>query len=150
MDAVWKVFCDELYMAHITHKLKIHSFVLMSNHYHLIASTPDSNISSCMRQFSSRVSRRLTRMGNRINQTFAGRYFKAILTQPNHFLNVYKYNYRNPVTAGICTQVQDYPYSTLRALLGGAKLEVPIEYDDTLFTNPEGILTMAQHSTLFH
>jgi len=140
MDTVWKVFCDELHMVHITHNLRIHSFVLMNNHYHLIASTPDANISSCMQQFASRVSYRLTRLGNRINQTFAGRYFKSILFQPNHYLNAYKYNYRNPVTAGMTRFTQDYPYSTLNGLLGGSKLLCPVAYDDTLFSNIDGTL----------
>lgn len=140
MKSVWKVFCDELFMAHIVHDLQIHSFVLMSNHYHLIASTPKSNLSKCMGQFSHKTSLRLTRMGNRINQTFAGRYFKSVLTQPNYFLNTYKYNYRNPVEAGLCKYVQDYPYSTLNGLLGGSKLEVPVVHDETLFDNIDGTL----------
>lgn len=140
MDKVWNVFSDELYMTHITHNLQIHSFVLMNNHYHLIASTPDSNLSQCMLRFSQRVSFRLTRMGNRINQTFAGRYFKSILDQPNYYLNAYKYNYRNPVVAGLCERVQEYPYSTLNGLLGQSRLSVPVLFDDTLFANTEGTL----------
>lgn len=141
MDLVWKVFCDELYMAHIVHDLQIHSFVLISNHYHLIASTPKSNLSKCMGQFSHKTSLRLTRMGNRINQTFAGRYFKSVINQPNYFLNTYKYNYRNPVAAGLCEFVEEYQYSTLHGLLGASKLEVPMVHDDTLFENPEGTLS---------
>lgn len=140
MDTVWNIFCEELYLASVMHNLQIHSFVLMSNHYHLLASTPDKNISKCMMQFSSMVSRRLTKLGNRLNHTFVGRYFRTILHQPNYYLNTYKYNYRNPVTAGICKRVQDYPYSTLNAKLGGSKLLCPILYDDTLFSNVEDAL----------
>lgn len=140
MNSVWEVFCEELYMTHTLHNLKIHSFVLMSNHYHLIASTPDKNISQCMHYFSKQVSERLTRMGNRINQTFAGRYYKCILHQPNYYLNTYKYNYRNPVTAKMCKYSEDYEFSTLRAKLGGSNLLIPILNDDTLFPNAEDTL----------
>jgi len=79
-------------------------------------------------------------MGNRINQTFAGRYFKSILHQPNYYLNAYKYNYRNPVEARLCKFVQDYPYSTLNSILGGSKLAVSILNDDTLFTGLDATL----------
>jgi len=140
MDLVWDVFCEELYMTNLLYDLQIHSFVLMSNHYHLIASTPDANISKCMQYFSRSVSLRLTTMGNRINQTFAGRYFKSILHQPNHYLNTYKYCYRNPVTAKICDKVQDYPYSSLNGKLGGSRLGLHILNDDTLFPNTDECL----------
>jgi REP element-mobilizing transposase RayT len=133
MQEVWNIFSEELYMAHILHDLKIHSFVLMNNHYHLIASTPKSNLSVCMQRFSQRVSVRITKSGKRINQTFAGRYYKTVLQSPNYYLNCYKYIYRNPVEAGICEKAELYPYSTLSEKLGLRNLTVPIEFDDTLF-----------------
>lgn len=55
MDKVWKIFCEELTRSHDVHNLQIHSFVLMSNHFHLIASTPEANISQAMHQFSIEV-----------------------------------------------------------------------------------------------
>ena len=75
-ERVWEIFCEELTRTSNHHELLIHSFVLMSNHFHLIASTPKANISQCMQQFMQRSSRRLTKEGNRINETFAGRHFK--------------------------------------------------------------------------
>ena len=133
MPVVWEIFREELINTHNKLNLVIHSFVLMSNHYHLLASTPESNISQCMQAFKQNTSRRLTREGNRINQTFAGRYFKCIIQHENFLRSVYKYNYRNPVTAGICTNVEEYPYSTLQDLIGNKKSNIPIE--DHIFEN---------------
>jgi len=141
MDQVWKIFSEELFMANLIHDLKIHSFVLMSNHYHLIASTPKSNLSLCMQRFSQRVSVRIAKSGHRINQTFAGRYYKTVLQSPNYYLSCYKYVYRNPIEAGLCTKAQDYLYSTLNQKLGQTNLSIPIVYDDTLFEpSPESCL----------
>jgi putative transposase len=140
MDVVWQIFCDELTSASKDQNLLIHSFVLMSNHYHLIASTPDANISQCMHQFMTRTSRRLTRAGNRINETFAGRHYKCILQHPSYYLNAYKYNYRNPVTAGICNLVEEYPYSTLHGKLHLSNLAIPTAEDTTLISDPNGTL----------
>lgn len=140
MSLVWVIFSEELTETSKQHNLLIHSFVLMSNHFHLIASTPDANISTCMQQFMYRSSRRLTRAGNRINQTFAGRHYKCILHQSQYYLNAYKYNYRNPVTAGICARVEDYPYSTLPAVMKLAVPTIPLCDDLTYLANPAGTL----------
>lgn len=141
MDQVWEIFEEELYLTHRYYNLQIHLFVLMSNHFHLIASTPDSNISQCMYGFMKNTSLRLTRAGNRINQTFAGRHFKTILQTHNYFLNAYKYNYQNPCVAKISKRVEDYKYSTLAGLLGRTKLLIPMVEDTTLFSSLDETLS---------
>jgi REP element-mobilizing transposase RayT len=140
MPKVWDIFCEEIARTTQEHTLLVHSFVLMSNHFHLIASTPKANISKCMHQLMGRTSRRLTREGNRINETFAGRHFKCILQRHNYYLNAYKYNYRNPVTAGICEAVEDYPYSTLHSLVRCSAALVPLCEDITYLSDPQGTL----------
>jgi len=140
MPRVWEIFCRELTHTVEEHKLLVHSFVLMSNHFHLIASTPEANISQCMHQFMTRTSRSLTREGNRINETFAGRHYKCILHHPNYYLNAYKYNYRNPVGAGMCERVEHYPFSTLHGKLKLSKLLIPVCGDDTLISDTVGTL----------
>lgn len=132
MDVVWEIFCEELTNTSKQHNLIIHSFVLMSSHYHLLGSTPEANVSDCMQYFNYRTSRRLTREGNRINQTFGGRYYKCILPTTNSFRRVYKYNYRNPVTANICNLVEEYPYSTLQFSLNKVPPKIPMS--DIIFS----------------
>ena len=140
MDTVWKIFCEELKLANEVHNLQIHSFVLMSNHFHLIASTPEANISQAMHQFMRKTSKALTSAGNRINQTYAGRHYKCILQQHSFYMNAYKYNYRNPVSAGICHKVENYPYSTLPMVLGLRAHEFPVVEDTLIADDKDGIL----------
>lgn len=140
MERVWETFSEELYLTNKIHNLRVHSFVLMNNHFHLIGRTPDSNISECMHRLLGVVSRRLNEEGNRINGNFAGRHFKTVLQQTNYFLNAYKYNYRNPVAAGLCQKVEEYPYSTLSGLLGQKRLIIPLEEDTTLMSGVEETL----------
>jgi putative transposase len=137
MPEVWNIFSEELYMTNMLYDLLIHSFVLMNNHFHLIASTPNSNISQCMHYFMKQTSLRLTRAGNRINETYTGRHFKTILHSENYFLNAYKYNYQNPLVIPGINRVEDYPYSTLHALLGRSRLTIPVTEDFTLFNSVE-------------
>ena len=147
MDEVWEIFCQELTRTSDEHKLLVHSFVLMSNHYHLIASTPEANISTCMQQFNYRSSKRLTKAGNRINQTFAGRHYKCIMQHQNYYLNAYKYNYRNPVAAGICARAEEYPYSTLHGKLNLSQLRIPLCEDTTLNSDRIGTLVWLNTAT---
>lgn len=140
IDRVWNVFCEELSEVNRIHALQIHSFVLMNNHFHLIASTPNANISKAMHQFMQFSSKRLTRAGNRINQTYAGRHYKCILSDHRYFMNAYKYNYRNPVQAKICNAVEEYPFSTLSMKLGLIKETLPLVEDPLLNEDVAGIL----------
>ena len=133
LDSVWETFSNHLYFLCRGFNFQIHSFVLMNNHYHLLASTPQLNISSGMAYFHREVSRELNKKGNRINRTFAGRYFKCHIGSFHYFMNCYKYVYQNPVRSGVVRQCESYPYSTLSGLLGLSRMEIPVVEDTLLF-----------------
>lgn len=134
MDDVWRIFSEHLFFLHHAFNINIHSFVLMHNHYHLMVSTPECNLSLGMMYFHREVSRELNRQGNRINRTFAGRFFRCHIGNYHYFLNCYKYVYFNPVKAKASAQVESYPYSTLSALLGQTKGIIPLQEDTLLFS----------------
>lgn len=137
---VWDIMCHQLYFMHHGFETRIHGFVLMSNHFHLLVSTPQANISQAMAYFMRESSRAITRTAGRINQTYGGRYFRCIVSSHHYFLNAYKYFYRNPVEAGLSQKVEDYPFSTLHGLIGKSKLHIPIAEDLTYFSDPQGTL----------
>lgn len=140
MPEVWRILCDYLYFAHHAFDLKIHSFVLMSNHFHMLVSSPLGNISPAMQYFMKETSRALAIESKRINHIWGARFSRSEITSHHYFLNAYKYVYRNPVRSGMETRVEDYPYSTLNALVGEAKLTIPLVNDFTLFSDIEGTL----------
>lgn len=140
MEVVWQIFCDQLYFVHHAYRVQILSFVLMSNHFHMIIRTPEGNLSDSMGWFMRETSRQLTRCGNRINQAYGGRYFRAVIDSPLYYLHAYKYIYLNPVRARLSDRAENYPYSTLSGLLGRRLLSIPIEQDETLFGDVRGTL----------
>lgn len=141
MEQVWDIMGTHLYLMHKFFDVKIHSFVLMSNHFHLLVSTPKANISAAMAIFMKETSSCLTQAGNRINETFAGRHYKTLIKNYHYFTHAYKYIYRNPVASGLCDSVEIYPYSTLHGLLGLSHLIIPVENDLILFENVEKTLS---------
>ncbi len=105
----------------------------MSNHFHLLVSTPEANISQAMQYFMTQTSREITRLSGRINQTYGARFHRSLITNYNYYMSAYKYVYRNPVRADICQRVEDYPFSSMHGLLGAKQLFIPLEEDTLLF-----------------
>lgn len=121
--------------------MRIHSFVLMNNHFHLIASFPKGNMSEATKYFMRETSRRIGEAAGRINHTYGSNIHPTMIKSAIQFANAYKYVYRNPVTAKIVEHVEDYPYSTLHGLLGQAPIAIPIEEDTILFdSDPAEVL----------
>lgn len=132
MPTVWSIMEDYLYLIHAQFGIRIHAFVLMSNHFHLLATAPENNMPQAMRYFMCETSRTVTRLAGRINQTYGARYHKTLLGNPHYFLNSYKYVYQNPLRARLVQRVEDYPYSTLSGLCGLRRLIIPVD-DSVLF-----------------
>lgn len=141
MKDVWCIFSRQLYFVSQAYSLKIHVFVLMENHFHLIASAPQGNLSEAMAFLLREVSREITRSSNRINQTWGGRFFRSRLGTYHYFMHAYKYVYRNPVEANLCKKVEEYKYSTLNGLLGFDHLLIPMAEDPLLFENVKSTLS---------
>lgn len=140
LDHVWEILCSELHLTAIIYNLKIHCFVLMGNHFHLIVSTPDANISVAMKRFMEVTSKRIGKQSNRINRIWGARHYKTIIETYPYYMNAYKYIYFNPVRAGIVERCEDYKFSTLRGLLGQEKILVPLLEDNLLFNDPVSAL----------
>jgi REP element-mobilizing transposase RayT len=140
MEVVWEIMARELTFLTYAYDFKIHSFVLMTNHFHLLASTPSANLSAAMQNFMGKTSRQLAAAGNRINQTYGGRHFRSVIQGERYFSHAYKYVYANPVKAGLASKVEEYKYSTLNGLLGFEKLIIPVVEDTLLFNSIDDTL----------
>lgn len=126
MPRLWRFSSDLLLFCSRAFNVEIHSFVLMTNHYHMLVRTPDCNLSKFMNYFNRELSREITYASGRINQKFGARYHASIIWQTRYYHSVYKYVYRNPVRAGLCERVEDYPYSSLNFLLGRERYLFPV------------------------
>ncbi len=137
---VWRVYSDYLFFIHHAYNVEIFSFVLMNNHFHLLAGFPEGNIGKSMNYFMRETSKVIGEMCGRINQLYGAPYHKCMIDTYHYYLHAYKYIYRNPVQAGLVKNVEEYPFSTLNGLLGQSKIWIPIEEDLTLFNDVEDTL----------
>lgn len=93
--------------------VSIHAYVLMSNHFHLLA-TPQS--ADGVPQMMQAVGRRYVRFFNDIQQRsgtlWEGRYKSALIQTDRYLLACMAYIDLNPVRAGLVAQAGDYPWSS--------------------------------------
>jgi hypothetical protein len=88
-----------------------------------------------MNYFNRELSREIGFRSGLINHKFGSRYHASIVSTLAYYQTVYKYIYRNPIRAGICQRVEEYPFSSIRFLVSGEKYLFPIY--DTYFENIE-------------
>lgn len=115
LDTVFSIYCEVLNKTIKNYNFEVHSFVLMSNHFHMMMSTPDANVSEGMRYFMTETSRKIARESKRINRIYGARYGSCIIKSSEHYYYAYKYVYRNPVEAKLCMKVENYKWSTIHS-----------------------------------
>lgn len=123
---VWKTFTGELFLQQVLREVRVHAFVLMPNHFHLLASSPGMDISLVMRDFISASTRILNAKSQRSGRIFGGRYGWTLVTNAAYYAHVYKYVIRNPAKAGLCECVSDYPFSSYAGEIGNVPLPLRI------------------------
>ena len=107
---------------------KVHAWVWMSNHYHLLIETPEPNLVRGMTWFQATYTTRFNARHQFRGHLFGGRY-KAVLVYPEggaYFRTLLDYLHLNPVRAGLIRwrrgdNLQDYRWSSLPAYLKAVK-----------------------------
>src|SRR4051794_6275839 len=64
-----------------TFRLRLHAYVLMGNHYHLLVETGEDNLSRAMQWLQTSYSMWFNRKYRRVGPLFQGR-FKAVVVEP--------------------------------------------------------------------
>lgn len=100
-------------------KIRIAAYCLMSNHYHLLVQTPEGNLDRCMRHINGVYTQRYNRKHNGDGPVFKGRYKAQLVDADKYLLELLRYIHRNPLRAGMVTQLKDYPWSSHNGYLSG-------------------------------
>ncbi|MEZ9873627.1 transposase, partial [Vibrio sp. 10N.261.51.C6] len=111
----------------------VHSYCLMTNHYHLLVETPDGNLSKGMRQLNGVYTQKFNRKHNRVGHLYQGR-FKAILVDKDaYLLEVGRYILLNPVRANIVDTPNEYEWISWPFVTGLKESPDWLAVDQTLF-----------------
>jgi len=101
--------------------LKIHTYCLMTNHYHLLVETPQANLSQAMKWINVSYAIYFNRKRQLTGHLFQGR-FKSILIDADDYLTqLSRYIHLNPIRAGIVDHLKNYQWSSYPAFSGYGK-----------------------------
>lgn len=135
-----QAFLERLRKSLEIYDVRLHAYVLMHNHFHLMVETPGGNLSDFMRHFNVAYTSFYNRRHRRTGHLYQGR-FKSILFQPDaHLLALSRYVHMNPVRVvrrrtTVPEQVRLlwlYRWSSLGGYVSARRRESWVHYDAVL------------------
>jgi putative transposase len=115
-----------------TMRWRLHAWVLMSNHHHLLVETPDANLARGMRQLNGIYSQAFNRRHERVGHLFQGRYKGILVEREGHLLELVRYVVLNPVRAGMVRTPAEHRWSSYAETAGFREAADWLEVDWTL------------------
>ncbi len=106
-----KLLCDACSL----HNATIHSYCLMTNHYHLLIETAHENLSIIMRFINSRYASYFNRKLKRIGHLWQGRFKSWYVTDESYLYALVQYIEYNPLKAKMVKNLEEYPYASYNA-----------------------------------
>src|SRR5438093_2105858 len=100
--------------------LRLHGYVLMSNHYHLLVETPRGGLSRALRYLNGVYTQAFNRRHRRVGHLFQGRYKAILVDKDAYLLELSRYIHLNPWRVKRSYDPFKYRWSSLKAYVGAA------------------------------
>jgi REP element-mobilizing transposase RayT len=117
-----RTFLDDLAATFALIGLGVVSYVLMTNHHHLLVDTPDSRIAEGLRALHGGYARKHNRRHGRTAHLFRAHPLARRIEDNDDLVWTDRYIARNPLEAGMVLDPFDWPWSTAAAHGGLARL----------------------------
>ena len=111
------------------YKVLVHHVVLMSNHYHIVATATEENIHRFMQYVNSRIAFRYNRTVGRTGHLWGDRYKSSIVSTDEYYLACVRYIYRNPIRAKMVENLEDFEDSSFRFWAFGKRVNMALTED---------------------
>jgi putative transposase len=96
----------------------VHAYVLMDNHYHLLAETLEANLARAMRRLDGDYAQQFNRVHRRVGHLFQARYKALLVERDTYLVELSRYIHLNPVRAGLVGRAAEYQWSSAPAYVG--------------------------------
>jgi REP element-mobilizing transposase RayT len=98
-----------------------HAFTLLSTHYHLVLETTRKSLSAGAHRLNGRYARHFNGRHGLFGHVFSDRFSARSIEREEHLFDACEYVILNPVKAGLCERVEEWPWSYSRFGLGDAR-----------------------------
>ena len=124
-DTDYAVYLDKLKLYSTKYSVAVHSYVLMTNHVHLLM-TPETEqgVSQVMQALGRYYVRYINQTYGRTGTLWEGRYKSTLVDSDNYFLTVSRYIELNPVRAGMVAHPAEYLWSSYQHNALGKPIEL--------------------------
>ncbi len=109
-----------LYLLQVTaerYRWQIHSYCLMTNHFHLLVTTEEANVSAGMQYLNGRYCQWFNWRHDFAGHVVEKRFFSVLMESDEQLLTVARYIVLNPVRAGLCGSAAEWRWSSYRAMV---------------------------------
>jgi len=113
-DADKAKFLERLCETIQKYRLKLHAYVLMDNHFHLLLETPEGNLTKAMHYFNASYSNWFRTKHQLHGSIFQGRYKAILVEKEKYLIELSSYIHLNPVRAGTVENPEEYKWSSYR------------------------------------
>ena len=108
---------------------RIHGYVLMPNHTHLVIETPTATLSRGMKRLNKSYAARFNSAYHLDGHLFQGRFGSKLIDGDEQLGRVLWYLAMNPVEAGLCSDPAAYRWSSYAAISGRAPMQPFLQPD---------------------
>ena len=113
-----RVFLDILRKYKEICAYKIFAYCLMGNHIHLLIREGSESLEQTFKRIGAKFVYWYNVKYQRTGHLFQDRFKSEAVENERYLCTVIRYIHQNPIKAGICKRVEDYPYSSFREYLG--------------------------------
>lgn len=149
-DEDYRLYLSVLRRASERHRCRIHAYVLMTNHVHLLVS-PESRqaiplvFQAIGRSYVQAINRKYERSGT----LWEGRYRACLVDTDEYLLTCYRYVELNPVRAGLVADPALYTYSSYHQNASGSEDPLVSPHDAYLALGVDSEARRAAYRDLF-
>ena len=124
-DKDYAVYLDKLKLHSKKYSVAVHSYLLMTNHVHLLM-TPETEqgVSQMMQSLGRYYVRYIYQTHERTGTLWKDRYKSTLVDADNYFLTVSRYIELNPVRAEMVAHPAEYPWSSYQYSALGKSIEL--------------------------
>lgn len=97
---------------------QIMAYCLMSNHVHLLIKEGSESLEQTFKRIGAKFVYWYNAKYRRIGHLFQDRFKSEVVENIKYLCTVIRYIHQNPIKAGLCNHLEDYPYSSFSEYLG--------------------------------
>lgn len=121
-------------------QFSLYAYCLMGNHVHLLLAVKEEPLDLCLKRIQNRFVFWYNTKYERIGPLFQGRFKSEPVADEKYLLNVCRYIHQNPVKAGLCQDIEEYPWSSIHAYHGMPDDLLDISFINRFFSDSKTLL----------